>query len=534
MSDTPLNALLSGADGLAVSLPAVGGIAAALLLTAGAGWRRLPAGVRDTLVVAGSSGVLSVIYLAAISPGDWLLPICILATGLAVLWFVVGRWVRGGRTAALACGLIAAGLAVGIPAERLGATACLAVLLILTVYRASTSGWVGRLARHSHGRDARATHATASGDNGGEVLVAQRAVSGHAGLGRSAIAALLGCILHLWVPPAWTEARGTTWGILLLCTAAGAMLVARIPIWQHWRYRRGAWKTEPLRLIEQPPAHAGLMGLVLAICAAVGVGSLLAPGAVLAPLALALASLAAFTAAHWSGRSGLAGELGLTLLGGAVILAIATWLPNADTNLLLGGALTAGYLLWLAWFWHQQLHEGTAWTTAGRLIEPARRLAYATAYGCFAVAVMISATKSPAADARWPVGLAVLVLLVLALMLLRDARGQESQPTAACLAMLAAAAPAHRLCTSLDVAGRLAATAGRRGSVAGLARGPVARAAWIRRHARRLRRRGSAGRAALRHRLSRRVRHGLGHADGDGCLRDYGDRAALAPGPVPT
>ena len=90
----------------------------------------------------------------------------------------------------------------------------------------------------------------------------------------------------------------------------------------------------------------------------------------------------------------------------------------------LGGAAVMVFMwLWLPRFWTQQLHEGQAWTTAGRLIVPARRMGYVVALIGLLVAVRMALwPRWPSAGAEdgsepggW-LGGGCIVLLVLALV----------------------------------------------------------------------------------------------------------------------
>lgn len=90
---------------------------------------------------------------------------------------------------------------------------------------------------------------------------------------------------------------------------------------------------------------------------------------------------------------------------------------------LVGLAMMVFMWLWLPRFWDQQLHQGQAWTTAGRLIAPARRMGYVVALIGAVVAGRVAVWAqwpSPGAEdvsepAGW-IGAGAIVLLVLALV----------------------------------------------------------------------------------------------------------------------
>lgn len=105
------------------------------------------------------------------------------------------------------------------------------------------------------------------------------------------------------------------------------------------------------------------------------------------------AALLVLVARRWS--AGLA-EVGLWLISIGLASAAAAFIPAApasavDQYPMLFNAVMAGFVvasalwMWLANVWDQQLMDGTAWTTAGRLIPDARRLSFLC--GCLALLV---------------------------------------------------------------------------------------------------------------------------------------------------
>ena len=79
--------------------------------------------------------------------------------------------------------------------------------------------------------------------------------------------------------------------------------------------------------------------------------------------------------------------------------------------------------LWLSRFWLQQLHGGQAWTTAGRLIGPARHMGFVVAVLALAVAARLAVwpkwppggADGPTGLGGWP-GVACMVLLIVVLL----------------------------------------------------------------------------------------------------------------------
>jgi len=120
----------------------------------------------------------------------------------------------------------------------------------------------------------------------------------------------------------------------------------------------------------------------------------------------------------------------LLLTGLVVVYGAGRWLPGGSASVTLGVALAALWMIWLARFWQQQLHDGRSWTTAGRLIPSARRLSAVFAGGAGVSAGLWA--SGGAVGQTWPlVVLAGLTLLGLGLLALRDAR--EHDHPAGCL-----------------------------------------------------------------------------------------------------
>jgi hypothetical protein len=123
------------------------------------------------------------------------------------------------------------------------------------------------------------------------------------------------------------------------------------------------------------------------------------------------------------------------------------WVTPGWPGALFGLALAGGYLLWLARFWDQQLLDGSAWTTAGRLIPAARRLAYVGSSLAFAAAMGGMMAGAFAGQNVWLAAITTLLLLGLMSLLVRDwlEHGQPGAVAAAVLVTLAAVGPASGL-----------------------------------------------------------------------------------------
>ncbi|MCC7291731.1 MAG: hypothetical protein IT449_06700 [Phycisphaerales bacterium] len=221
--------------------------------------------------------------------------------------------------------------------------------------------------------------------------------------------------------------------------------------------RRRRWaRVHPEALAAPRPARSGLH----LSCALVGLMSILAssmhlallpvddaPWKMLRWIAMALldglcgAALLVLVMRRWS--AGVA-EVGLWLISIGIAGAASAFIPSSPASAveqypMLFNAVMAGFVvasavwMWLAKVWDQQLLDGAAWTTAGRLIPDARRLSFLC--GCLALLVGVLMALWPrfpavaAADdrlGRFAAGVAVnlLALVVFA----RSARFSRRTP----------------------------------------------------------------------------------------------------------
>ena len=410
--------------GLTVELLLAWGITVvALGLSVVARWW-LSRGVGAGLFIASLSGLLLLYYVSLGESGGGLLQCGTCFAGLSILWFAVAVWVErdkdepvhadyrairrgmGLHASAVAGLLVAASVLTVVPLRHLTAVPVLLAVLLGAV---SVAAYVWR----------------------------RSVMSRYAGV---AVVVLL-----LWVLTQPGEAgQNEVWRSLALLVVGAVALMA--VIWRllaDWRVRVRVWEEEPRRLIEPPPTHRRLYALVVAGCVLVGVGAVWVPAQPLTPLAVLLAGYACLTAGHRR-RSNAVGEIGLALVGGAVVTAANAWLPASQASGLLGWALGSLLLLWLARFWHQQLDDGRPWTTAGRLIPAARNLAYAMVGGelVMAAAWVMRGDGSAASPVWMSIATAVVVLLQW-LLLIRDATEQRSSAGAlvACVALMVALVP---------------------------------------------------------------------------------------------
>jgi hypothetical protein len=242
-----------------------------------------------------------------------------------------------------------------------------------------------------------------------------------------------------------TELFFTQWaGWGLVACGLIALLLPLSLVFRHWQHRRRVWFDSPERLLDPPPRPPLYFALSLLLAGLIGVSAMLLPDLRQAPLALVLAAAGAFTVVHLTAWT-LAGYVALGALGLALVTAGAAWLVPHATGAVLGTAIAGVLFLWLAGFWSQQLAEGTAWTTAGRLIPVCRSLAHVAA-GLVLVLVVglwllsmyspVHADLSHAAQfgARWLIVITLLPLLLFMLLLVRTGAAQRRALTglAAC------------------------------------------------------------------------------------------------------
>lgn len=420
--------------GVAVTLALVVAVVALL------GRRRMPAGLGEGAFVSAVSGA-ALLVLAVDSAGSFSGPaLGHVLTALSVFWYVLSRigevgrpsgWPRRASTtenddacerlevlayAALVCGLAALVICLYRPAglgmaDWLAAAIDLVVLLALSVaaglIRADSSG-------------------------------AYPAVTVLAGL----LVLAVGCD--------GLETHATACGVGMNIAAALALLVVVGKVVLRWWRRRHQWLEDPQRVARAPLASDRLFTLLVGVSLLVGIGGVLLREAALAPSAVLLAAATCLTIGHLRGWL-LAGEVGLILVGESIVVGSLAWLRPGWAGALFGLGLAGIYLLWLARFWDQQLEDGVPWTTAGRLIPSARRLAYAAGAGAVAATVGGFGSGDSQVQPGWLAAITAVVLLGSMVLLVRDAyeHRRSGGALAACLVVVAAAGPGCRLLSGL-------------------------------------------------------------------------------------
>ncbi len=416
-------------DGV-VALPLAWAIALLAIAIGALARRQLPAGASEGLFVAGVSAVLVLGCAVLGDAADIGFQLSASLIGLAVFWLAVVTWVErpetpaataadphasrrdirralGTHVAAVAA-LLGVGVATGSPAAGVATRVLVLVVLLLVAmsFHLRKRSELGRIAMVSVG---------------------------------------VGWLTWPWLPLLDEPATGRlAVGVLLASVASLAIVIAHVLF--NWRRRIARWRSDPQSLADPQPRPERFVSLVAIGAVVIGVVSIGPVTHWLTPVALFLTSLACLGAGHLV-RSNRIGTLGLALVGEFIVGAAIAWLPASNANPLLGTALAGVYLLWLSRFWDQQLHDGSPWTTAGRLIPAARRLSVVCAGGeLVAVSWWITLDPTPAA-AGWQIYAAALLALLHALMLLRTGthRGDGTLLLAGCAALVAALLPVRQI-----------------------------------------------------------------------------------------
>jgi hypothetical protein len=177
-----------------------------------------------------------------------------------------------------------------------------------------------------------------------------------------------------WVSPFALGASVTLGGLMCLAELRG-----------HWR-RVSAWPDRLDDLLLPPPAWSGFgysAGIVAVIIMVLGCMMIVSP---LTAVSALIAGTAMLALAHrrWEENYADAG-LGLITLGAVSLLMLnvperianeSEYFASIFSRALLGLAIMSLFWFWLAGVWEQQLDQGRAWTTAGRLIRPCRRVGF--------------------------------------------------------------------------------------------------------------------------------------------------------------
>ena len=400
-------------------------LAAALSAGLGVGgWigrRRLPAGVGPGALVTGVS--LALLLLPGAMGRAWSQASLIRAlVGLSAVWFSLGllRASLATRTGALP----------GVDPARL--------VFLLAALVCAAVAVAGMLRDGAAAELDGSTGLPPAAWNFAALIVVAFVAAWRVGHGGAYVAVAL--ILAGAVLGARNAARTELAGpVVKLATSGAALAVAIAASLAGWWRRRSVWLTNPEALLA--PAGRGwtTVLVVLALSAASIVAAAVGHGGFGPPVAAVLAGLACLTAGHLCSALWLA-EFGLFAVAASIPLAGR---PFGAAGMFIGLAIAGAWGLWLARFWAQQLLDGQPWTTAGRLIPAARRLAVAAAVAMLAHSLVTYPLENGAAWLRH--ALAGLLAWAFARSLTRDAADPSRAylAYAAILALVSAVAPIH-------------------------------------------------------------------------------------------
>ncbi len=248
-----------------------------------------------------------------------------------------------------------------------------------------------------------------------------------------------------------TPPVATNWSALFMVWSAAAIgAFALADSWLEHRWRVSAWPAELWKLTSPLPAwpgfrySAGVMAVVVLGLGCVHVARFWTP----APAFVAGAAMLALVKRKWN--ENLA-DVGLALITLGVVSLLTVWRPEPRSDseyfteifnrVIIGLAIMIAFWHWLANVWVQQLDDGRAWTTSGRLIHTARRVGFLLT--ATAVLVGITLATWPLLEHagpdnsswRWAWGLTGYALLIMALAFSALITGKQ---TLAWMSLLAA------------------------------------------------------------------------------------------------
>ncbi len=411
-------------------LSAVSLVAVVCLATAGLARNRVSPGISTGLFIAGLTTLLVVNYGLGAPTVEQpnLMRSAAIATAFALLWFVAGLWIdRGVEQGAGSIALERRAARRLVSRFAAASGALIAVALLMIEFDRGEGFAEAGLSLLLVGLLTVAA--------GGLYLATPSKVGGYALLAVPLVGvqfSVHGSPLAEWL---------ATWRSLAMLLSGACLLAVLGAVWWRWRQRISMWHAAPERLVERPQWPPLLHAAVLTGGVIIGFWLLLTPPDLWLVGTTVVGSIAVLIVGQLY-CCDRAGTLGLALLGGAVIAASAWWSDGQLSGLQLGWVLAAGYLLWLARFWHQQLCDGRPWTTAGRMIPAARALGHGAVGGAFVYGIVImlgGSGGSTAVDvARCLLGCG------LAAMLIGDVRqGGAAAAFCAQLAVVAAVSGAH-------------------------------------------------------------------------------------------
>lgn len=216
-------------------------------------------------------------------------------------------------------------------------------------------------------------------------------------------ALLLSIALPLWAP------AGSGQIVMSAYAAPGlALLALAVEVGDElliWNSTRKCWRTDPESALKPHrsrlhPAPFAILNLIAVIAAANTLSNAYSAAAI------GISAIAWFVAyhRHASKPFAAAGAVSVALW---IVSASLAWLPGGvePTDLLAHPRTAAGlsaaaiFLNWLARFWAQQLRDGRAWTTAGRLIPVVAQCSIVSGFACVGSIVSFYIHRASPVDA---------------------------------------------------------------------------------------------------------------------------------------
>lgn len=159
---------------------------------------------------------------------------------------------------------------------------------------------------------------------------------------------------------------------LALLFSAGALAAVCGEGLYRRNHRQSVWIMAPEKLLSNPAGVYVLatIGGLAGLAAAVAWLPIMQQSG-WSPVGLAFAGLAILGWGHFFSAAAI-GFAGLLAVGAALAAIPPAWFGATAIGPIIGWILAAGWMLWLAKFWDQQLDESRAWTTTGALIPMAR------------------------------------------------------------------------------------------------------------------------------------------------------------------
>lgn len=149
-----------------------------------------------------------------------------------------------------------------------------------------------------------------------------------------------------------------------------------VPVLSHRRMRMIASVEAPEKLLTPHPTQSTWYAFSLILATLVAIAAALPRESSLRPIALFITTLVVSSIGHISRRSWI-DFLGLGFACWLMVSIAVDWLPLGGASGLFGVGAAGFLMFWFSRFWQQQLLDGQAWTTTGRLVSKSALVAHA-------------------------------------------------------------------------------------------------------------------------------------------------------------